>query len=192
MRRTCRLLAGVKPARYLEPNTPTGLAGLLTHASPRPTLIYLYSSTLDKLKEFPESSLYRASTEAITKSRLQIISSVVPAGYEEWSAKAKKIIAENPEVFNTPAGGVEYDGGRHLKEVFSSKMFVKTKVDKPYDDYTAEWDGEVGSPELEGVRTTEERKSQSAKLTGALPGEYEKKIIWEPEPPLTAEQYVGR
>ena len=187
MRGTSRLLASLK-ARYLEPGTPTGLTGLFTHTAPRSTLIYLYSSTLDKLKQLPESSVYRQSTEALTKHRLNIVSSIVPEGYEEWSAKAKKIVAEHPEVFNTPEGGVDYDGGRHLKEIKGGKTFVTSRIDKEYDDYYEEWDGETDTgPALEGTRSTEERKGQ--KILGLKrPGEDEKQVKWEPEPPLTADQ----
>ncbi len=189
MRRTSRLLAAVKPARYLEAGTPTGLTGLFTHAAPRSTLIYLYSSTLDKLKQLPESSVYRQSTEALTKHRLQIISSAVPAGFEEWSAKAKKIIAEHPEVFNTPEGGVDYDKGRHVKETFDGRSFVTTKLDMEIDDTENEWDGEEDlGPELEGTRSTKDRKGQSV-LGIKRPGEDEKQIKWDPEPPLSADQY---
>src|SRR5208282_4168776 len=190
MRRTSRLLAAVKPARYLESGTPTGLTGLLTHTAPRSTLIYLYSSTLDKLKHLPESSVYRQSTEALTKHRLKIISSVVPAGFEEWSAKAKKIIAEHPEVFNTPEGGVDYDKGRHLKETFDGRSFVTTKIDMELDDTADEWDGEEDlGPELEGTRSRAERKGQAV-LRMKRPGEDEKQVKWDPEPPLSADQYV--
>jgi NADH dehydrogenase (ubiquinone) 1 alpha subcomplex subunit 5 len=188
MRGTSRLLASLKSARYLEPGTPTGLTGLFTHSAPRSTLIYLYSSTLDKLKQFPESSVYRQSTEALTKHRLNIVNSVVPEGYEEWSAKAKKIVAEHPEVFNTPEGEVDFDGGRHLKEVKGGKVFVTSRMDKELDDYNDEWDGEIDhGPELEGTRSAAERKGQ--KILGLKrPGEDEKQIQWDPEPPLTADQ----
>ncbi len=190
MRRTSKLLAAVKPARYLQAGTPTGLTGLVTHPAPRSTLIYLYSRTLDKLKELPVSSVYRQSTEALTKHRLKIISSAIPAGYKEWAAQARKIIAEHPEVFNTPEGGVDYDGGRHLKEEFAGKWFVTTKADPEDDDTVVEWDGEIDhGPELEGTRTTEERKGQSV-LGMKRPGEDEKQIKWEPEPLLSADQCV--
>jgi NADH dehydrogenase (ubiquinone) 1 alpha subcomplex subunit 5 len=188
MRRTFRQLAAVKPARYLEAGTPTGLAGLRTHAAPRSTLIYLYSSTLDKLKQFPESSLYRQSTEALTKHRLEIVSKVEPEGYKEWAEKAKKTIAEHPEVFTTPEGGVAHDGGKHLKEVFDGKSFVTTKPDKAVDDLIDEWDGEENlGPELEGTRTTAERKGQSV-LGQKRPGSDTKSVEWEAEPKLTVEQ----
>src|SRR5947207_15659502 len=101
MRATSRLLANVKSSRFLEPNTPTGLTGLWTHPSPRPTLIFVYSTILDKLKALPEMSVYRKSTESLTKRRLEIVRSVKPPGYDEWAAHAKKIIAENPQVFES-------------------------------------------------------------------------------------------
>ena len=190
MRRTFRQLAAVKPSRFLEPGTPTGLTGLYTHSAPRSTLLYLYSSTLDKLKEIPESSLYRQSTEALTKHRMSIVSAVEPEGYKEWSEKAKQVIAENPEVFNTPEGGVDHDMGRHLKILRDGKAFVRSKVDQEVDDTTEEWDGEENlGPELEGTRSTEERKGQSV-LGIKRPGDDTKTIVWDEEPPLTAEQLV--
>ncbi|KAH8804731.1 NADH-ubiquinone oxidoreductase 29.9 kDa subunit [Xylogone sp. PMI_703] len=189
MRPATRLFASVKSgARYLEANTPTGLAGLYTHPAPRSTLIYLYSKTLEKLKQIPESSVYRQSSEAVAKHRMEIISSVKPAGYDEWAAKAKKLLEEHPEVFNTPEGGVDYDKGRHLKEVLGGRSFVTTKAEEDLDETRLEWDGEPDlGPELEGVRTAEEKKSLSV-LSKRRPGEDEKQIKWEPEPALTAEQ----
>jgi NADH dehydrogenase (ubiquinone) 1 alpha subcomplex subunit 5 len=191
MRRTLRQLAAVKPARYLEAGAPTGLTGLFTHPAPRPALLYLYSSTLDKLKQFPESSLYRQSTEALTNHRLSIVSSVEPEGYTQWVEKAKKLLKEHPEVFHTPEGEVEHDGGRHIKETKDGRSFVVTKVDVEYDDTKDEWDGEEGEPELEGTRTTEERKGQSV-LGMKRPGQDTKQIKWEPEPQLTADQYASQ
>ncbi|RAL59717.1 hypothetical protein DID88_000349 [Monilinia fructigena] len=107
MRRTLRQFAAVKPARYLEPNTPTGLTGLNTHRSPRSALLYLYSSTLDN---------------------------VVPVGYEEWAAKAKETMAAHPEVFSTPEGGIHsMKEGRYVKVNAGGKVFVQTKIDKEVD-----------------------------------------------------------
>lgn len=190
MRRTLRQLAASKPARYLEAGSPTGLTGLFTHAAPRSTLLYLYSSTLDKLAEFPESSLYRQSTEALTKHRMSIVNGIVAEGYNEWSEKAKKLIAENPEVFNTPEGGVAHDSGKHLKETKGGLHFVTTREEEEVDYTREEWDGEEDSGgELEGTRSTEDRKGQSV-IFMERPGEDTKQMHWEPEPPLTAEQYV--
>jgi NADH dehydrogenase (ubiquinone) 1 alpha subcomplex subunit 5 len=97
MRRTFRLLAAVKPARYIESGRPTGLAGLYSHPSPRSTLLFLYSSTLDKLKAVPGHSVYRQSVEAVTKHRMQIVEQAVPPGYEEWAATARKLLADELE-----------------------------------------------------------------------------------------------
>ncbi|QKX60638.1 uncharacterized protein TRUGW13939_07784 [Talaromyces rugulosus] len=99
MRSALRLLANVKPARYLEPNTPIGLTGLTTHPSPRPTLIHVYRQTLEKLKTFPETSVYRKSTEALTRHRLQIIESTKPPGFDAWFERAKETVAKHPEHF---------------------------------------------------------------------------------------------
>ncbi|EMC93265.1 hypothetical protein BAUCODRAFT_36937, partial [Baudoinia panamericana UAMH 10762] len=94
MRSATRLLASLassatstaaKNPTFLEAGSPTGLTGLFTHSTPRTTLIQLYNSTLTKLRQnFPESSVYRQSVEALTKHRLAIIESVKPSGLEEW------------------------------------------------------------------------------------------------------------
>jgi NADH dehydrogenase (ubiquinone) 1 alpha subcomplex subunit 5 len=191
MRRTFRQLAAVKPSRFLEAGTPTGLTGLLTHPAPRSTLLYLYSSTLDKLKSFPEDSLYRQSVEALTKQRLSIVESVVPEGYAAWAERAKKTIAEHPEVFNTPSGGVDHDSARHVKVTKNGSVFVAIKREKELDETSkaAEWDGEKDSPEFEGTRTQKEKGDLSV-LGLERPGSDAKTVVWEQEPSLTVEQYV--
>lgn len=100
MRGTLRLFASVKPVRYLQPGAPTGLTGLLTNPTPRSTLLYLYHKTLDKLADIPETSLYRQSVEAVTKHRLGLVQGVKPAGYDEWAAKTRAVIEQNPDEFN--------------------------------------------------------------------------------------------
>lgn len=97
MRSSKQLYATVKSAtRYLEPNTPTGLTGLPTHPSPRPALLYTYNETLKRLKQLPSSSVYRQSTEALTKHRLSIVDAAKPPGYEEWKTRVQKVIESNP------------------------------------------------------------------------------------------------
>lgn len=101
MRSTSRLLATVRSAsKYLEPNTPTGLTGLSTHPSPRPALIYTYKQTLNKLSQIPSSSVYRQSTEALTKKRLAVIEATKPEGYDAWLARVRQAIEANPEAYS--------------------------------------------------------------------------------------------
>lgn len=189
MQRTFRLLASVKPARYLEPGVPTGLTGLYTHGSPRSTLIYLYTSTLDKLKAVPESSLYRQSVEALTKHRMSIVESAKPPGYDEWVAKAKKQMSEHPESFNVKSLG-SVDGARAIRVERGGMSFVIRHLPQEKDIRYEEWDGEIDEgPELEGPRSEEERKDQVLLAERKSLDEVEQ-IHWEPEPQLTADQYV--
>ncbi|KFZ02966.1 hypothetical protein V502_11351 [Pseudogymnoascus sp. VKM F-4520 (FW-2644)] len=188
MRATIRLFASVKPSRYLEAGAPTGLTGLFTHPAPRSALIYLYSSTLEKLKRFPEDSVYRKSTEALTKQRLQIVESVVPEGFAAWQEKLQKLVKENPDVFTTPKGAAAYMGGMHVKETMGGNEFVTSTPGKVYDEQNDEWDGEkVYEGELEGTRTEAERKSQ-ADLAEERPQEETRRVELDDEPSLTAEQ----
>ncbi|KAL3475838.1 ETC complex I subunit conserved region-domain-containing protein [Aspergillus californicus] len=183
MRSTLRLLANVKPARYLEPFAPTGLAGLNTHPSPRPTLIFLYKSTLDKLKSFPESSAYRQSTEALTRHRLQIVESTKPPGFEAWLERVQKTIAAEPERFSSL---LRPDG------TYAGSM----RADHSDNPRGQEWDGEKLEATTEGpARTPEEHArwekdiEESAKSTQSADADFHLlHMKWENEPALEAEQ----
>ncbi|KAL2159817.1 hypothetical protein VTH06DRAFT_1950 [Thermothelomyces fergusii] len=182
MRATFRLLAAVRPAaRYLEPGTPTGLTGLYTHGSPRSTLLYLYSTTLEKLKAVPEHSVYRQSVEALTKHRMGIVESVVPPGYDEWAERAQKVLGGLPDRFNIK-------GGDAIKVERGGGAFVVHQVPQQRDMRREEWDGEPDlGPELEGSRTLEE-KQDLRHVFGRQDVSDADPVEWEPEPQLTADQ----
>ena len=183
MRTAARLLATVKPGRFLEPGNPTGLTGLLTHPSPRSTLIATYVATLDKLQTLPEHSVYRQSAEAIARHRLNIVESVKPEGYDEWAQRQDEKIRANPDVFRSlgPNSSVsEVHGGNA----------VSTKLPEEEDDREIEWDGEPVRATLEGVRTPEERAYQKS-LGQEQPASARQAVELGPEPPLDAAQYVS-
>jgi len=173
MRSALRLLAQVKPGQFLEPLTPTGLTGVLTHPSPRPTLIYTYGRTLEKLKAIPESSVYRQSTEALTKHRLKIIEEVKPAGFDEWLQRAKEKIEADPELYKA------------AKLSDGSYLFQET------GDEDDEWD-ELDLPEterpVEGAYAPEMKKDLSRRIEASFERQGKPKITWEPEPPLDSAQ----
>lgn len=136
MRTVSRLLASVKPARFLEAGNPTGLTGLYTHAAPRSTLLFLYGSTLDKLKAIPEHSVYRQSVERLIQHRMKIVESITPKGYDEWNIRAKKMVEEHPDMFQSTAFGspsLVSSGG---------STFVYTQQKAEVDERYLEWDGE--------------------------------------------------
>lgn len=185
MRSTIRLLANVKSARYLEPFAPTGLTGLTTHPSPRPTLIYLYTATLQKLKAFPESSVYRQSTEALTRQRLQIIESTKPPGFEAWLERVKKTVGAEPERFAS------------LRRADGS--YAASQRDDGTDNPRGEeWDGEAMEATSEGPARTPEQEAQweqaiedGTKTDSKGSDFYLEQMKWENEPALEADQYVG-
>lgn len=171
MRNTLRLLAAVKPGRYLEAGNPTGLTGLFTHPAPRSTLLYLYGATLDKLKAFPDHSVYRQSTEALTKHRMKIIESIKPEGYDEWAKKAAEKMEKYPEAFQP--------GGSYVHKSAGGQDFVSPE-DNEFEDQ--EWTS------LEGTRSSEEKAAEVALLRKGRRQDYSKVVNWEPEPPLEASQ----
>jgi len=183
MRPALRLLAtAARNTQFLEAGTPTGLTGLFTHAAPRSTLLYTYSTTLEKLKQFPESSVYRQSVEALTKHRMSIIERVKPTGLDEWQRRVQKTIDEHPEAFrkiplSTTGGNKEFN--------------IVWKASAAEGMKTAEWDDEyVGRPMLEGPRSEEEQAKQWQAL-GRDPVEEHRLVPRiEPEPSLSAEQIL--
>jgi NADH dehydrogenase (ubiquinone) 1 alpha subcomplex subunit 5 len=190
MRATLRLFAAVRPAaRYLEAGAPTGLTGISTHASPRSTLLYLYTSTLDKLKAVPEHSVYRQSVEALTKHRMALVEAAVPPGYDEWAEKTHKLISEHPEEF-TVASGHSISGETAVKVERGGESFVVRHIPQKLDMRYEEWDGEVDEgPELEGSRTLEEREDLRHIFERRDLSDVEL-VHLEPEPQLTADQWV--
>lgn len=176
-------------ARYLEAGAPTGLTGLLSNPSPRSALLYLYSTTLDRLQAggVPETSLYRQSVEAVTRQRLAAVQAVAPAGYDEWLARARDLLARHPDRFDafdrpladgSSAAGVERGG----------RFFVLRRAAPDVDERYQEWDGEPDNGgELEGTRTSEERRDQVELAKDPFDG---KDVEWEDEPQLTVDQYV--
>ncbi|KAL8866936.1 MAG: hypothetical protein Q9174_005985 [Haloplaca sp. 1 TL-2023] len=175
MRSMTRLLAAVKSEPFLTAGNPTGLTGLLTHPAPRSQLLYLYSSTLAKLAKLPEHSVYRQSTEAITKQRFDAVNSVQPPGYEEWAQRAQKNVDNHPEVFGK---------GRDVR-----KVYVPARLVSEVDEQDMEWDGKgVGQlKSMEGSRTDEE-KAKRAQVMEKYVTTQADPVPWENEPPLEATQ----
>lgn len=190
MRQTFRLLASVKPARYLEPGMPTGLTGLRTYPNPRSSLLYLYNSTLEKLQAAPESSLYRQSVEAVTKHRLSLVQATVPEGHAEWQSKVSKILEENKDKFKEGNGIARIEGGRGHIVMKGGEAFIVRQLPFSMDirKRKAQWDGEINDGgELEGHRSEAERAEQALlkerreKGDGDITG-------WIDEPQLTVDQ----
>ncbi|KAM5489791.1 hypothetical protein MaudMau93_002918 [Microsporum audouinii] len=179
MRATLRLLANVKPARYLEPFTPTGLTGLSTHPSPRPTLIYLYTTTLEKLKAIPESSVYRKSTEALTKHRLEVVKSTKPPGFDAWLERVRALVAENPEKYKA---ALRADGTYAAFQVEEENIAKEDEL----------WGGETSKMQQEGAYLSEEEMEERIKEAEAEAAQHATPSIhWEAEPALEAAQYVS-
>lgn len=177
MRATTRLLA---TAKYLSPGAPTGLTGVLTHSAPRSTLLYLYSSTLDKLKKFPEHSVYRQSVEALTKHRLSIVENVKPEGFEQWQERVRKVVESNPQAFRqVPSVSDSKVVNYVFKEQYVQGIETEEYDEEPYQ-----------KPEPEGPRPAAEKAHQAEAFTRDIRAENAKITRIEAEPSLTSEQYV--
>ncbi|PSR81977.1 ETC complex I subunit conserved region-domain-containing protein [Coniella lustricola] len=192
MRPALRLFASVKPVapRYLEVGAPTGLTGLFTNPSPRSTLLYLYSSTLDKLRNsaIPETSVYRQSVEAVTKHRLALVQAVQPAGYDEWRTRALAALERHPEHFAAADGTARLlkDGSLAASVNRDGTLFVLNEGKGDVDVRYNEWDGEPeretptsSMSEEESKRVWDPKREDPSAVRDAE---------WENEPQLTAVQ----
>lgn len=180
MRPAIRLFASLSRTTYLEAGAPTGLTGLLTHGTPRSTLLYLYSSTLDALKQFPEHSVYRKSTEALTKHRLSIVESVKPEGLSAWHDRVNKLVDDHPEAF------------RRVKELNGDGFNIVYREPPPESHYKSD-EARVNAPykarpQLEGPRFPDEVAGRGDALARDVIGEELSKLTIEAEPPLTLDQ----
>lgn len=178
MRAAARLLAAVRQGKYLEPGAPTGLTGLLTHPSPRSALLYHYQSTLDKLQQIPESSVYRQSTEALTKHRLKIIEEAIPAGWAQWQESVENKVHEDPSAFQT----VQTSQGTLVQPPEFQEIDPR--------DREAEWDGEQRVTYPPGMRTQEQRSAHVKAFKGDASYTPERTISpikIPPEPQYTVE-----
>ena len=181
MRAAARLLASVKNGRYLEPGTPTGLCGLLTHGSPRSALLYHYTATLDKLQQIPESSVYRQATEALTRHRLKIIEEAEPVGWLQWQQSIQDKIESDPDAFTykkTSAGTVATPPAY---EEFDPRSVH------------AAWDGEAPVQFPAGIRSQAERAPHVKAFKGDAnysPDRTINRIKLPSEPQYTVEAYV--
>lgn len=181
MRATLRLLASVsRSAQYLEPGAPTGLTGLYTHATPRSSLLYLYNSTLEQLKTLPEHSVYRKSTEALTKHRMSIVEAVKPEGLSEWQQRVSKLVEDHPEAFRR-VKAINGEGHNIVYREPPPEEYFKTEDEKINAPYMAK-------PQLEGPRLEEEVADRGDQLARDVVGERINRLQIEAEPPLTLEQ----
>lgn len=179
MRAASRLFAAVKPGQFLEAGAPTGLTGLATHPSPRSTLLHHYNGTLTKLQQIPESSVYRQSTEALTRHRLKIIEESKPKGWDEWQSKILSQIADDPEHFHT----IRSEGG--IAVVLPKLQNVDYGQNRK-----AEWDGEVAQSFPEGIRSQKERRKDIKAMKGDKDYKPERTFsptVFAPEPQYTIE-----
>ncbi|KAI0013104.1 ETC complex I subunit conserved region-domain-containing protein [Xylariaceae sp. FL0662B] len=191
MRSTLRRFAAVKPARYLEAGSPTGLTGLYTHSSPRSTLLFLYSRTLEKLRPIPESSLYRQSVEALTRQRLAIVEAAEPPGHAEWAERTRELLREKNPSFRIRSDAAPSAGTPAAQVTADGRLFVHASNRPAQDTRYQEWDGERGAEDeegAEGLRGEAERDADVRRINARNDLHGEDKVEWEPEPQLTADQ----
>lgn len=176
MRPALRLFATLRSAQYLEPGAPTGLTGLLTANSPRSQLLYLYNSTLEKLKQFPEHSVYRQSTEALTRHRMGIIESVRPEGLEAWQSRVAHLVDEHPAAFKK----IEGQHGHNI--VYAPTAATETSDEERIKaEYRAK-------PLQEGPQLEEDVKGRAEQMQRDTVAEQASALSIEAEPPLSLAQ----
>ena len=87
-------------------------------------------------------------------------------------------------------GGVT--GAKAIKLERGGQAFVVHQVPRKQDMRYEEWDGEQDEgPELEGSRTIEEREDLRHIFERRDISDVGQQVEWEPEPQLTADQWVS-
>ena len=104
---------------------------------------------------------------------MNIIQSIIPAGYDEWAKKAAEKLEKYPEAFQP--------GGNLVRREANGQGFLSVEEKDPADE---EWTAS------EGTRTREEKRAEFALLRKGRRKDYSEIVKWEPEPPLDASQYV--
>ena len=113
----------------------------------------------------------------------------MPEGHAAWSEKTKKIVAEHPEVFNTPEGEIPHDENKHVKVTKSGRQFVVSRAEKEVDETREEWDSEEDTVGFSAGGVTEgEAAVEQVAVNPKRPGSDEKTVQLDPEPQLTADQ----
>ena len=117
--------------------------------------------------------MYRQSTEALTRQRLNIVESTKPEGFEAWQQRVQK------QIDNLSPSD---------KEMLSDPSLIRSSLEEDHED--KEWGGApILPPFLEGTRTAEEREAHDKAVKRAI-GKPKPTVELEPEPALTTEQYV--
>ena len=118
---------------------------------------------------------------------MALVEQTTPPGYDDWAKRAKELLSKTTaEQFRVHSGRVDGSEARTVK--LGDRVFVVGTRHGVADNRVEEWDGEINEgPEMEGVRTEEERKDQVV-WAERQPLESHEKIEWEDEPQLTADQ----
>lgn len=94
-------------------------------------------------------------------------------------------------MFNTPAGEVPHDKNKHVKVMKSGSQFVVSKVEQEIDDTNDEWDSEEDTIGFSPGGMTPEDEAKVKDVGNQMrPGSDVKTVELDPEPQLTAAQYV--
>ena len=175
-----RLFAQVGTQR-LAPFSTTGITGILTHPNPRPALIAVYNHTLSLLSRLPQHSVYRQSTENLTKQRLAVVESVKPEGWIEYQAALKS---------EREANGIQgaKDTEFELKVVGKQFLAMANAVTTDSPVIQAFLDKEVGRWGLSPPVDTSDAYDHDADVLAEQEGPSPEVPLLPEEPPLYAEQ----
>ncbi|CUS07284.1 unnamed protein product [Tuber aestivum] len=177
---TLRLFAQVGTQR-LAPFSTTGIAGILTHPNPRPALIAVYNHTLSLLSRLPQHSVYRQSTENLTKQRLAIVDSVKPEGWAEYQAALNS---------QREANGIQgtKDTEFELKVVGKQFLEMVNRVTTDSPVMQAFLDKEMGRWGLSPAVDTSDAYARDVDVRVEQKGPSPEVPLLPEEPPLYAEQ----
>ena len=128
----------------------------------------------------PDHSVYRKSTEALTKHRLRIIESIKPTGLKEWQERVSPLVEAHPEAF------------KRIKTLDGNDVNVVYR-EPPASTFFQSRDEEINAlyksrPQPIGPVYEEEVRNRGRELARDVVAEERGRINIEAEPSLTMEQ----
>ena len=143
--------------------------------------MWLYNATLARLSAFPENSVYRQSTEALTRQRLRTVASVEPAGFQEYKDRIGNLLGQS-------SGHTK----QLIQQIIDGKGYEPIAGQDP-DEREVRWNGERVEARTEGPATARDLETMprldEAESKREEVEESQPEI--EHEPQLTAEQWVS-
>lgn len=132
----------------------------------------------------PEHSVYKKSTEALTRHRMRIVEGIKPAGLQEWQQRVASLVDAHPDAFKRV---------KTMEGKSDSEFNIVYREPPPQDAFGEDLDARVNAefkkPGIAaGAEFQEEVQTRGKELQRDYVAEEASRIHIEAEPSLSMEQ----